>query len=77
MSVLQSAGFLDAASNSLLAQGEIAADVRGANELWLTLAFTKDITCSLKPSQLAAACSALVSDGMKTRHQQDSRYEHH
>lgn len=75
MSVLQSAGFLDADSNSLLPLGETAAIVRGANELWLTLIFTRDATCSLTPSQLAAACGTLVSEGMKARHKQVSRYK--
>lgn len=73
MSVLQSAGFLDTDSNLLLPLGETAAVVRGANELWLTLALTSDATCSLKPSQLAAACGVLVSEGMKTPNKQVSR----
>jgi len=75
MSVLQSASFLNADSNLLLPLGETAAVVRGANELWLTLIFTRDATCALKPSQLAAACGALVSEGMKTRNKQVSGYE--
>lgn len=75
MTVLQSACALDAESNVLLPLGETAAAVRGANELWLTLTFTRDATYALKPSQLAAACGALVSEGMKTRHKQISRCE--
>jgi superfamily II RNA helicase len=75
MSVLQSAGALDAESNALLPLGETAAAVRGANELWLTLTFTRDATYALKPPQLAAACGALVSEGMKTRNKQISRCE--
>ncbi|KAG0628562.1 hypothetical protein M758_1G035800 [Ceratodon purpureus] len=72
MGVLQSAGALDAESNALLPLGETAAVVRGANELWLTLTFMRDVTYFLKPSQLAAACGALVSEGMKTRNKQIS-----
>lgn len=74
MSVLQEAGALSADSNSLLPLGETAAVVRGTNELWLTLAVTRDATYSLEPAQLAAACGALVSEGMKTRNKSNTRY---
>uniref|UniRef100_A0A7I4APM1 Uncharacterized protein n=1 Tax=Physcomitrium patens TaxID=3218 RepID=A0A7I4APM1_PHYPA len=72
MSVLQEAGALSADSNSLLPLGETAAVVRGTNELWLTLAVTRDATYSLEPAQLAAACGALVSEGMKTRNKSNT-----
>ncbi len=42
--------------------GESAATVRGENELWLGIALTSEAFCDLEPHQLAAACSALVTE---------------
>jgi len=65
--VLQEAGALKPESNELIRLGEVAASVRGINELWMAIVFTSDILNSLAPAQLAAACACLVSDGMKLR----------
>ena len=73
--VLQAAGALKPESNELMPLGEVAASVRGINELWLAIVFTGDILNSLAPAELAAACASLVSDGMKLRSKEGpSRY---
>lgn len=73
--MLQAAGALRPESNELMSLGEVAASVRGANELWLATVFTGGIVNSLEPAQLAAACASLVSDGMKSRSKEGpSRY---
>lgn len=75
MKVLQAAGALKPESNELMPLGEVAASARGVNELWLAIVFTGGILNSLEPSQLAAACASLVSDGMKSRSKEGpSRY---
>lgn len=73
--VLQAAGALKPDTNELLPLGEVAAAARGVNELWLAVAFTGGLLNNLDPSQLAAACACLVSDGMKARSKEgSSRY---
>lgn len=71
--ILQTAGALEAGATSLLPLGRTAVAVRGVNELWLALAFRNDSIMSLTPSQLAAACGTLVSEGMKTSSRDSSR----
>ncbi|MDS3859605.1 DEAD/DEAH box helicase [Thermosynechococcaceae cyanobacterium BACA0444] len=42
--------------------GQLAASLRGENELWLALAFDSGALDELPPQQLAAACAALVTE---------------
>lgn len=73
MKVLNEAGALQSDSHELMALGEVAAAVRGVNELWLAIVFTSDELGSLAPAQLAAVCAALVSEGMKSRSKEGLR----
>ncbi|MBU6230113.1 MAG: DEAD/DEAH box helicase [Cyanobacteria bacterium REEB459] len=45
--------------------GEIAAAIRGENELWLALALASGEFDQLQPAQLAAACAALVTENSR------------
>ncbi|HEY9760925.1 MAG TPA: DEAD/DEAH box helicase [Trichocoleus sp.] len=45
--------------------GEVAAAIRGDNELWLGLALASGEFDHLTPSQLAAACAALVTESAR------------
>ncbi len=46
--------------------GQVAAGVRGENELWLALALTSGALEALDPHQLAAVCAALVIEGSRS-----------
>jgi superfamily II RNA helicase len=65
--VLQEVGAIETDSNSLLPLGEVAAAVRGVNELWLAIIFTSETLLSLDAPQLAAVCASFVSEGIKAR----------
>ncbi|MBC8123468.1 MAG: DEAD/DEAH box helicase [Gemmatimonadaceae bacterium] len=58
--VLERMQFLDASKPSQL--GEIAAAIRGDNELWLALALLSPDFAKLDPAQTAGAVAALVSE---------------
>ncbi len=45
--------------------GEMAAAIRGENELWLALALASGQFDQLQPAQLAAACAALVTENSR------------
>lgn len=60
MEILQRFGCLD--DDQPTALGQIAAAIRGDNELWLGLALASGELDELGPHQLAAACSALVTE---------------
>lgn len=53
--------------------GETAAAIRGENELWLAMVLRNKVLLDLKPSQLAAVCGSLVSEGIKLRPWKNSR----
>ncbi|CAK9235184.1 unnamed protein product [Sphagnum troendelagicum] len=65
--VLQEVGAIETDSHSLLPLGEVAAAVRGVNELWLAIIFTSETLLSLDAPQLAAVCASFVSEGIKAR----------
>ncbi|NCJ07437.1 DEAD/DEAH box helicase [Synechococcales cyanobacterium C] len=46
--------------------GQVAAAVRGENELWLALALTSGALDALDPQHLASACAALVVEGSRS-----------
>lgn len=54
--------------------GETAAAIRGENELWLAMILRNKILLDLKPAQLAAVCSSLVSEGIKVRSWKNNSY---
>ncbi len=60
MRILQAFNCLDEVITTDL--GQIAAAIRGDNELWLALALNSGEFDDLDPHQLAAACSALVTE---------------
>ncbi|MBF2036549.1 MAG: DEAD/DEAH box helicase [Leptolyngbyaceae cyanobacterium T60_A2020_046] len=72
MAVLEHFGGLTA-DHTPTELGEIAAAIRGDNELWLGLALASGELDPLTPSQLAAACAALVTE--TTRPDTWTRYE--
>ncbi|MFM7471644.1 MAG: DEAD/DEAH box helicase [Nodosilinea sp.] len=59
--------------------GEMAAAIRGENELWLALALASGQFDQLQPAQLAAACAALVTENSRPdswcRYQLSARVE--
>jgi superfamily II RNA helicase len=60
MSILQQFDCLDGVEPTPL--GQMAAAIRGDNELWLGLALASGAFDTLEPHQLAAACAALVTE---------------
>ncbi|MGJ3249036.1 MAG: DEAD/DEAH box helicase [Elainellaceae cyanobacterium] len=60
MRILQDFKYLDGVAPTEL--GQVAAAIRGDNELWLGLALASGELDDLDPHQLAAACSALVTE---------------
>ena len=54
-------------THEMLPLGNIAASIRGVNELWLALAFSDSNFDELNPAQLAAVCASFVSEGVKIR----------
>lgn len=73
--VLEAAAALKPQTHELLELGEIAASIRGENELWLALVFSDKALPDLKPQELAAVCGSLVTDGIKTRPENGPRYQ--
>ncbi|KAH9300742.1 hypothetical protein KI387_012325, partial [Taxus chinensis] len=65
--VLHEAQALDINTQLLYPLGETASKIRGANELWLAMAIRNKCLIGLKPTQLAAVCGSLVSEGMRIR----------
>jgi len=63
MSVLEHFGGLK--DNQPTDLGEVAAAIRGDNELWLGLALASGELDDLTPPQLAAACAALVTESTR------------
>ena len=63
MEVLTHFGGLEADRPTTL--GEIAAAIRGDNELWLGLALASEHFDTLTPPQLASACAALVTENAR------------
>ena len=63
MAVLEYFGGLDESRPTEL--GEIAAAIRGDNELWLGLALASGEFDTLTPPQLASACAALVTESTR------------
>ncbi|WP_293112948.1 hypothetical protein [Moorena sp. SIO4G3] len=58
--ILKASGSLEDLTPTVL--GQVAASVRGENELWLALAMLSGELDDLDPHQLAAACSAIVTE---------------
>ncbi|KAJ4836783.1 DExH-box ATP-dependent RNA helicase DExH15 chloroplastic [Turnera subulata] len=54
--------------------GETAAAIRGENELWLAMLLRNRILLNLKPTQLAALCASVVSEGIKVRSSENNNY---
>jgi hypothetical protein len=71
--VIQEARVLDINTQVIYPLGETAAAIRGENELWLAMVIRNKVLLDLKPSQLAAVCGSLVSDGIKLRPWKNSR----
>ncbi|CAI5461367.1 unnamed protein product [Closterium sp. Yama58-4] len=65
--VLAQAEALDPESSTLMPLGEIAAKVRGVNELWIAVALSHPSLPRLSPPAIAGCCAALVSEGMRMR----------
>jgi superfamily II RNA helicase len=63
MSVLEAFDCL--ADNKPTATGQMAAAIRGDNELWLTLALTSGELDGLAPQEFAAACAAIVTEAAR------------
>lgn len=63
MAVLEYFGGLEGGQPTVL--GEIAAAIRGDNELWLGLALVSGKLDDLPPPQLASACAALVTESAR------------
>lgn len=72
--VIQEARVLDINTQVIYPLGETAAAIRGENELWLAMVLRNKVLLDLKPSQLAAVCGSLVSEGIKIRPWKNSRY---
>jgi superfamily II RNA helicase len=53
------------ADNKPTATGQMAAAIRGDNELWLTLALTSGELDGLAPQEFAAACAAIVTEAAR------------
>jgi hypothetical protein len=64
---------LDINTQVIYPLGETAAAIRGENELWLAMVLRNKVLLDLKPSQLAAVCGSLVSEGIKLRPWKNSR----
>ncbi|XP_040377451.1 DExH-box ATP-dependent RNA helicase DExH15 chloroplastic isoform X2 [Oryza brachyantha] len=72
--IIQEARALDINTQVIYPLGETAAAIRGENELWLAMVLRNKILLDLKPSQLAAICGSLVSEGIKLRPWKNSSY---
>ncbi|KAK3159048.1 hypothetical protein QOZ80_2AG0145010 [Eleusine coracana subsp. coracana] len=72
--VIQEARALDMNTQIIYPLGETAAAIRGENELWLAMVLRNKVLLGLKPSQLAAVCGSLVSEGIKLRPWKNSSY---
>uniref|UniRef100_A0A0E0FU16 Helicase ATP-binding domain-containing protein n=1 Tax=Oryza nivara TaxID=4536 RepID=A0A0E0FU16_ORYNI len=72
--VIQEARALDINTQVIYPLGETAAAIRGENELWLAMVLRNKVLLDLKPSQLAAICGSLVSEGIKFRPWKNSSY---
>ncbi|XP_051192754.1 DExH-box ATP-dependent RNA helicase DExH15 chloroplastic [Lolium perenne] len=72
--VIQEARVLDINTQVIYPLGETAAAIRGENELWLAMVLRNKVLLDLKPSQLAAVCGSLVSEGIKLRPWKNSSY---
>uniref|UniRef100_A0A0D9VKT4 Helicase ATP-binding domain-containing protein n=1 Tax=Leersia perrieri TaxID=77586 RepID=A0A0D9VKT4_9ORYZ len=72
--VIQEARALDINTQVIYPLGETAAAIRGENELWLAMVLRNKVLLDLKPSQLAAICGSLVSEGIKLRPWKNSNY---
>ncbi|EES07290.1 hypothetical protein BDA96_04G260200 [Sorghum bicolor] len=72
--VIQEARALDINTQVIYPLGETAAAIRGENELWLAMVLRNKVLLDLKPSQLAAVCGSLVSEGIKFRPWKNSSY---
>ena len=74
MKVLEEVEAIMPQTHEMLPLGNVAASVRGVNELWLALAFTGSNFKELNPAQLASVCATFVSEGVKIRSQMGMRY---
>ncbi|AFY73089.1 superfamily II RNA helicase [Synechococcus sp. PCC 7502] len=63
VTILQSFGCLQGVEPT--AAGQVAASLRGDNELWLALAFLSGELDNLDPHHLATACAALVTENSR------------
>ncbi|KAL6911461.1 hypothetical protein ACP4OV_000266 [Aristida adscensionis] len=72
--VIEEARALDINTQVIYPLGETAAAIRGENELWLAMVLRNKVLLDLKPSQLAAVCGSLVSEGIKLRPWKNSSY---
>ncbi|CAN6448490.1 unnamed protein product [Victoria cruziana] len=72
--VIHEARALDINTHMIFPLGETASAIRGENELWLAMVLRNKVLVDLKPSQLAAVCASLVSDGLKVRPWNDNSY---
>lgn len=67
---------MDISKQLIYPLGETAAAIRGENELWVAMVLRNKVLRNLKPSQLAAVCGSLVSEGIKLRPTKSERYQY-
>ncbi|KAK9935578.1 hypothetical protein M0R45_022677 [Rubus argutus] len=72
--VIHESRALDINTHTIFPLGETAAAIRGENELWLAMVLRNKILLSLKPTELAAVCASLVSEGIKIRPWKNNSY---
>ncbi|KAF8390326.1 hypothetical protein HHK36_024851 [Tetracentron sinense] len=72
--VIRETRALDINTHVIFPLGETAAAIRGENELWLAMVLRNKILLDLKPTQLAAVCGSLVSEGIKIRPWKNNSY---
>lgn len=67
---------MDISKQLIYPLGKTAAAIRGENELWVAMVLRNKVLRNLKPSQLAAVCGSLVSEGIKLRPTKSERYQY-
>lgn len=65
---------LDINTHVMFPLGETAAAIRGENELWIAMVLRNKFLVQLKPTELAAVCASLVSEGIKIRPGRNNSY---
>ncbi|XP_078174311.1 DEAD/DEAH box helicase isoform X1 [Carex rostrata] len=72
--VIQETRAMDISKQLIYPLGKTAAAIRGENELWVAMVLRNKVLRNLKPSQLAAVCGSLVSEGIKLRPTKSESY---